>query len=372
MKYILITGGCGFIGSNLCCRLIEESKENFVICVDDLTSGYYQNVRVLENNNRFVFINFDIVDDFEKLEELIFENVNKKFKDNGNDLLLYQNQQISGIFPKISQIYHLASYASPVKYMEEPVKTLETCFNGTHNVIKLALKHVGCRILFSSTSEIYGEPLEHPQKETYFGNVNPIGPRSQYDEGKRVAEALLMTYFNRFNLDVRIARLFNTYGPKMAENDGRVVSNFVMSLLQRKPVTIYGNGEQTRSFCYIDDTVSGLITLMNNTSLDNINMDNVEKRNWGDELFNGWNGRIFNIGNPQEITINQLYEKLFELMNIGDDGYRIDDMVEYIEKRENDPLVRKPDITLAQKYLDWQPFVPLEDGLRQTIGYFLL
>jgi len=326
---ILITGGCGFIGSHLCKKLLDMDENNHIWCIDDLSSGN----NIIVNHPRYTFINHNII-----LSPLPIPDE------------LKQN--------KISQIYHLASYASPVKYEQEPIKTLETCFIGTQNIIKLTLEH-NATLLFTSTSEIYGEPLEHPQKETYFGNVNPNGPRSQYDEGKRVAESLLFTYWRKFGLKFKIVRLFNTYGPNMAKNDGRVISNFITKILNDEPVSIYGDGKQTRSFCYVEDTTDGIIKFMN-YNIENDDEDE-EKDKETDKL------KVVNIGNPDEITINELYSKIVSLMN--DDNLSVKSSVNYETARINDPLIRRPDITLANKF--WKPTTTLKVGLQKTINYFI-
>lgn len=304
-KTILVTGGAGFIGSHLCERLLAEGHK--VLCVDNFFTGSQENIRHLLNNDHFEVRRHDIVD------PLVVE---------------------------IDQIYNLACPASPVHYQFNPIKTIKTSTVGMVNMLGLA-KRVGARLLQASTSEIYGDPTEHPQKETYWGNVNPIGPRSCYDEGKRVAETLCMDYHREHDLDIRIVRIFNTYGPRMHPNDGRVVSNFIVQALRGEPITIYGDGSQTRSFCYVDDLVDGLIRMM------------------GMEDFTG----PVNLGNPRETTVDELSTMIRELTGSASK----------IEKRplpQDDPRQRQPDITLAKQKLGWEPTVSLEDGLTKTIAYF--
>ena len=312
MKTILITGGAGFIGSNLCEKLIDANK---IICMDNLITGSLSNIEPFRSHPNFTFINADITE-------------------------VYSLAQLEYI--KIDEIYHLASIASPDKYKKYSLETLNVNVIGTINVLNLCKFHK-CKLLFTSTSEIYGDPLVHPQHEEYFGNVNAIGERSCYDEGKRVSETYLYEYKKRYNLDVKIVRLFNTYGPKMDISDGRVVTNFIECILNKMPVKIYGSGNQTRSFCYIDDTVRALILMMSSDEFGPIN-----------------------IGNPNhELTILDL-KTAFEMI--------IDEPLDvvYLEKTQDDPMVRKPDISRAQGCLAWSPEIPLVDGLRKTLGYFQL
>jgi UDP-glucuronate decarboxylase len=304
-KKILVTGGAGFIGSHLCERLLAEGHD--VLCVDNFFTGSKENIRHLLNNDHFEVRRHDIVD------PLVVD---------------------------IDQIYNLACPASPVHYQFNPIKTIKTSTVGMVNMLGLA-KRVGARILQASTSEIYGDPTEHPQKETYWGNVNPIGPRSCYDEGKRVAETLCMDYHRQHGLDIRIVRIFNTYGPRMHPNDGRVVSNFIVQALRGEPITIYGDGSQTRSFCYVDDLVDGLIRMM-------------EAKDFVGPV---------NLGNPRETTVGELSTMIHDLTGSTSE----------IEKRplpQDDPRQRQPDILLAKEKLGWEPKVSLEDGLRKTIAYF--
>jgi UDP-glucuronate decarboxylase len=306
MKTILITGGAGFIGSHLSERLLKEG--NRVICVDNLFTGQEENIAHLLGEKNFKFIQHDIINPLE-LDE------------------------------KIDQVYNLACPASPVHYRENPIRTVKANIIGVINMLGLAKRHKA-RILQASTSEVYGDPLEHPQKESYLGNVNPIGPRACYDEGKRVAETLFFDYYREHGLEIRVARIFNTYGPRMSPNDGRVVSNFIVQALKGDDITIYGNGSQTRSFCYVSDLVDGLIKLMNSSEVGPINL-----------------------GNPAELTIAGIAEKILELTGSKS-------KIIYKELPENDPKKRKPDITLAKARLSWEPKVPLEEGLQQTIRYF--
>jgi UDP-glucuronate decarboxylase len=302
---ILVTGGTGFIGNHLCRKLLQQN--NHVICLDNNFTGSTENIKDLLNNPNFEFIQHDI---------------------------------INPIFLNVEQIYHLACPASPKAYQFDTIKTLKTNFIGTLNLLGLAKKN-NSRILITSTSEVYGDPSINPQVEEYWGNVNPIGPRSCYDEGKRVSETLMMEYHKNHNVDIRISRLFNTYGPNMSKDDGRVVSNFITQILENKDITIYGDGTQTRSFCYIDDTVNGIIKLMNN---------------------NNTIGPI-NIGNPHEVTIKELVDILLTMINTTS-------KIKYVELPLNDPKVRKPDISKASFFLDWKPIVHLELGLENTIKYF--
>ena len=306
-KIILVTGGAGFIGSHLCKKLLEQGNE--VICLDNFFTGSRQNINDLLGNPNFKLIEHNVV---------------------------------NPIFLNVDSIYHLACPASPVHYQHNPVETVRTNVMGTLNMLDLA-KKTGARFLQASTSEVYGDPLEHPQKETYFGNVNPIGVRSCYDEGKRAAETLCADFHREYNLNIKIVRIFNTYGPNMHTNDGRVVSNFIVQALKNEPITIYGSGSQTRSFQYIDDLIIGLIKMMENN-------DN-------------FMGPV-NLGNPDEFTIKELAEKVLKL--IPESKSRI----LYSELPNDDPRRRKPDITLAKEKLDWEPGVKLEDGLMKTIEYF--
>jgi UDP-glucuronate decarboxylase len=304
-KRILVTGGAGFIGSHLCEALLERGNE--VLCLDNFFTGSRENIKHLFNNYRFELIRHDVV----------------------NPILL-----------EVDQIYNLACPASPVHYQYNPVKTVKTSVMGTLNMLGLA-KRVRARILQASTSEVYGDPTTHPQPETYWGNVNCIGLRSCYDEGKRLAETLMMDYHRQNRVDIRIARIFNTYGPRMALDDGRVVSNFIVQALRDQPLTIYGDGSQTRSFCYVSDLIEGLIRLIEQ-----------------DDLM----GPV-NFGNPHEITMLQLAQVITDLT-----GSRAG--IEYRPLPPDDPVKRRPDITLAQTRLGWQPKVPFEEGLRATIDYF--
>jgi len=304
MTRILITGGAGFIGSHLCDYLIK--KGNDVICVDNLFSGSKDNIRHLLSHPCFKFIHHDITDP---------------------------------LFIEVDQIFHLACPASPVHYQYNPIKTIKTNVMGTINMLGLA-KRVGARILLSSTSEVYGNPKVHPQKEEYWGNVNPIGPRSCYDEGKRVAETLMMDYYRQNNVDIRIVRIFNTYGPRMALDDGRVISNFIVQALKGEPITVYGDGGQTRSFCYVSDLIEGLIKAMESDLIGPVNL-----------------------GNPNEIKIIELAKTILKLTNSKSE-------IVFRPLPPDDPIRRCPDITLARKRLNWQPIVPLEEGLKETMRYF--
>ena len=304
MKTILVTGGCGFIGSHLCEKLLELG--NYVICVDNMYSGCFDNIENIRNNCNFEFIRHDII----------------------NKLTI-----------EVDEIYHLACPASPKDYQYNGIKTIKTNVLGTLNILGLA-KRVNAKILLTSTSEVYGDPDISPQPEEYNGNVNTIGIRSCYDEGKRVAETLMMEYNRNCNVTTRIARIFNTYGPRLRENDGRVVSNFIVQALDNQDITIYGDGSQTRSFCYIDDMVDGLIKLMNNEY-----------------------SLPVNLGNPHEITVKELAETIIELT-------RSKSKLVYRNLPEDDPKKRNPDITKAKTILKWKPNICLKDGLEKTIEYF--
>lgn len=303
---VLVTGGAGFIGSHLCDALLNAGHE--VLCLDNLFSGARRNIRHLLDDSNFEFIRHDV---------------------------------IQPILLEVDQIYNLACPASPVHYQYNPVKTVKTNVLGTLNMLGLA-KRVRARILQASTSEVYGDPETHPQREEYWGHVNPIGPRSCYDEGKRVAETLMMDYHRQNRVSVRIARIFNTYGPRMSEHDGRVVSNLIVQALKTKPLTVYGDGTQTRSFCYISDLVTGLMSLM---ALEE------------DEA-----GPV-NLGNPTEMTILGLAEEILELT-----GSRSEIRRQPLPK--DDPVRRRPDISKANRLLEWQPGVALREGLLSTIDYF--
>jgi len=312
MKYILITGGAGFLGSNLCKFLLKDPN-NYIYCIDNLITGNIKNIEEFKNNKNFYFAISDITSD-NIINELLFTH--------------------------IDEIYHLACIASPPKYKKYSLKTLMTSFQGTKNMLDIALKYKA-KLLFTSTSEVYGDPLVHPQPEEYFGNVNTMGERSCYDEGKRVAETLIYEYRRLYNLNAKIIRIFNTYGPNMDIDDGRVITNFIKNILKDKPVVIYGDGTQTRSFCYVDDMIDGLYKMMNSDELGPIN-----------------------IGNPNcEFTLN-------ELVNVFEEILYKKVNVTYISATENDPKQRKPIIEKANILLNWNPKVNLENGLMQTYEYF--
>ncbi|MCX7793368.1 MAG: SDR family oxidoreductase [Thermodesulfovibrionales bacterium] len=305
-KRILVTGGAGFIGSHLCERLLAEGHE--VLCVDNFYTGRKANIAHLLSNPYFEVLRHDIT---------------------------------FPLYVEVDEIYHLACPASPVHYQFDPVQTTKTSVHGSINMLGLA-KRLKIKILLASTSEVYGDPTVHPQPETYWGNVNPIGPRACYDEGKRCAETLFFDYHRQHKLKIKIARIFNTYGPRMHPNDGRVVSNFIVQALRGEDITVYGDGTQTRSFCYIDDMIEGLIKLMNSP-------DDVT-------------GPI-NLGNPAEFSILELAETVIRLT-----GSR--SKIVYKPLPPDDPRQRCPDITLAKRILNWQPRTHLEDGLKKTIDYF--
>lgn len=304
-KTILVTGGAGFIGSHLCEKLIEQG--HYVTCLDNFFTGSKKNIEHLIGDTHFELIRHDIIEPI-RLEA--------------------------------DEIYNLACPASPIHYQYNAIKTVKTSVLGIINMLGIA-KRAKAKILQASTSEVYGDPLMHPQKEEYWGNVNPIGIRSCYDEGKRVAETLMMDYHRQHNVDIRIIRIFNTYGPRMAENDGRVVSNFIIQALKNQDITIYGDGLQTRSFCYVDDLVRGMMALMNK--------DNFYKP--------------VNVGNDGEFTIKELAEKVIKLTNSNS-------KIIYKPLPSDDPIKRRPDLTLARKELNYEPTVKLEDGLKKTINYF--
>ncbi|MFH0825533.1 MAG: UDP-glucuronic acid decarboxylase family protein [Pseudomonadota bacterium] len=305
MKNIVVTGGAGFIGSHLIEALL--GRGHAVVCLDNFFTGVKKNLTPFLHNPNFEFIRHDV---------------------------------IVPILLEADEVYHLACPASPVHYQSNPIKTLKTSVLGTLNMLGLA-KRVKARILSASTSEVYGDPLIHPQPETYHGNVNPVGPRACYDEGKRAAETLMIGYRDYNGVDIAIARIFNTYGPRMLPNDGRVVSNFICQALTGEDLTVYGDGTQTRSFCYVSDLVNGLIRLMES----------------------GETGPI-NLGNPVEVTVEELARKVLEFLP------EVSSKVVYRTLPKDDPTRRKPDITLAREKLGWAPTVPLDEGLRETIEYF--
>lgn len=302
----LVTGGAGFVGSHLCRFLLDKGHQ--VICVDNLFTGSKDNVRDLMPHPDFEFIRHDIV---------------------------------QPLHLEVQQIYNLACPAAPIHYQHNPIKTIKCSTVGMVNMLGLA-KRCNARIMQASTSEVYGDPTEHPQRETYWGNVNPIGPRSCYDEGKRVAESLMMDYHNQNGVETRIVRIFNTYGPNMAKNDGRVVPNFITQALENKPITVYGDGNQTRSFCYVSDLVEGFYLMMNNED--------------------GFIGPV-NLGNPIEITMLELAEIIKSTTGSSS-------QIALKELPKDDPRQRKPDITLAAQRLGWEPRVPFEEGIEETIAWF--
>lgn len=305
-KRILVTGGAGFLGSHLCKRLLDDGQE--VICADNCYTGTKLNIHHLLENPRFEFMRHDIT---------------------------------FPLYIEVDEIYNLACPASPFHYQYDPVQTTKTCVHGAINMLGLA-KRVNAKILQASTSEVYGNPTVHPQTESYWGYVNPIGPRSCYDEGKRCAETLFFDYHRQHHLKIKVARLFNTYGPNMHPNDGRVISNFIMQSLQKEPITIYGDGSQTRSFCFVDDMVEGLIRLMDS-----------------EDDFTG----PVNLGNPEEFTILETAKTVIDMTGS-------DSELEFKTLPTDDPIQRKPDISLAKRMLDWNPGIKLEDGLNETIKYF--
>jgi UDP-glucuronate decarboxylase len=306
MKRILVTGGAGFLGSHLCARLLDEGNE--VLCLDNFYTGQRSNVLELIKNPNFELMRHDIC---------------------------------FPVYVEVDEIYNLACPASPIHYQYDPVQTTKTSVHGAINVLGLA-KRLKASIFQASTSEVYGDPQVHPQPESYWGHVNPTGYRSCYDEGKRCAETLFFDYRRQHNLTIKVARIFNTYGPNMQPNDGRVVSNFIMQALHGNPITVYGEGDQTRSFCYVDDLIDGFVKLMDTP--------------------HGVTGPI-NLGNPSEFTILELAEKIIKLTNSKS-------KIVHKPLPKDDPIQRQPDITLAKKELKWEPTVKLEDGLKKTIKYF--
>ena len=304
-KKILITGGSGFLGSNLSKKLINN---NTIYCIDNLSTGNKKNLSEIIDKENFMFINHDVINPYDI---------------------------------EIDEIYNLASPASPIQYQTNPINTTKTNIFGAINSLDLAKKY-NAKILQASTSEIYGNPYIHPQTETYWGNVNPIGKRSCYDESKRCAESIFFDYHRQYKSNIKVVRIFNTYGPLMSINDGRVISNFIIQALKNKHISIFGNGSQTRSFCYVDDLINGIISIMNN-----------------ENRFTG----PMNLGSDQEISINELANLIINLTNSKSS-------ILYKKIPEDDPLKRKPDLSLSKKLIDWQPKVSLEDGLNKTIQYF--
>lgn len=326
-KVIVVTGGAGFVGSNLCIYLHSLSEDNHIICVDNLITGHLDNLREILSSPRFSFIEYDITQPV--CPALFGEHVD--------------------------EIYHLASIASPEKYKKYSMQTLLTSMNGTQRVLDYCVLY-NCKMLFTSTSEVYGDPLVHPQPETYYGNVNTVGERSCYDEGKRVAETLIYEYQKCFpELDLKIARLFNTYGPRMDLNDGRVITNFIRQVKRGHPIEIYGDGTQTRSFCYVDDTVRALVAFMSTQSSDVISVGPV------------------NIGNPHcEFTMNQLVDVFRKaLRREDDDNSNGAFAVKYLPRTQDDPMCRRPVITKAQELFGFNCVVGLEEGIQHVWDYFL-
>lgn len=305
-KRILVTGGAGFLGSHLIDRLLEQGHE--VICADNLFTGTKRNIEHLHNHSRFEFMRHDVT---------------------------------FPLYVEVDEIYNLACPASPVHYQHDPVQTTKTSVHGAINMLGLA-KRLRCKIFQASTSEVYGDPVVHPQPEEYWGNVNPIGPRSCYDEGKRCAETLFFDYWRQHDLEIKVGRIFNTYGPRMHHADGRVVSNFIVQALRGEPITIFGDGQQTRSFCYVDDLIESFIRMM--------------------ETDGSVTGPI-NLGNPGEFTIRELAEKTIAMTGSKSE------LIEF-PLPEDDPKQRQPDISKAQELLDWEPIVDLDQGLKRTIDYF--
>ncbi|WP_432472671.1 UDP-glucuronic acid decarboxylase family protein [Amphritea sp. HPY] len=305
-KKILVTGGAGFLGSHLCDRLLSDGHD--VLCVDNLYTGTKDNIKHLIANPFFELMRHDVT---------------------------------MPLYVEVDEIYNLACPASPIHYQHDPVQTTKTCVHGSINMLGLA-KRLNARILQASTSEVYGDPRIHPQTEDYWGHVNPIGSRSCYDEGKRCAETLFFDYYRQHNLDIKVARIFNTYGTRMHPNDGRVVSNFIVQALKNQSITVYGSGEQTRSFCYVDDLIEALVRMMGTG--------------------NSFTGPV-NLGNPVEFTILELAEKVIEMTGSSS-------KINFESLPQDDPIQRQPDISLARERLGWEPSISLEQGLKKTITYF--
>jgi UDP-glucuronate decarboxylase len=306
MKKILVTGGAGFLGSHLCERLV--ARGHHVLCVDNYFTGSKSNIQHLLSSSNFEVIRHDVC---------------------------------VPLYVEVDEIYNLACPASPKSYQKDPIQTMKTSFMGSYNLLGLA-KRTKAKIFQASTSEIYGDPFVHPQPESYWGNVNPLGPRACYDEGKRAAETLFMDYYRQHNVDVRVARIFNTYGPRMSVDDGRVVSNFIVQALQGLPLSVYGEGTQTRSFCYVDDLIDGILTLMESTSS---------------------GSQPVNLGNPHEVTVRSLAEQIQRLTGSTS-------RILNLPLPVDDPQQRQADITRATSILGWEPKIPLEQGLQKTIAYF--
>lgn len=305
-KRVLVTGGAGFLGSHICEKLIDQGCD--VLCADNFYTGTKDNISHLLNNPHFELVRHDIT---------------------------------FPLYLEVDQIFNMACPASPIHYQFDPVQTTKTSVHGSINMLGLA-KRVKARIFQASTSEVYGDPSVHPQDESYWGNVNPIGPRSCYDEGKRCAETLFFDYYRQYGVDIKVARIFNTYGPRMHPNDGRVVSNFIVQALKEEPISIYGDGKQTRSFCYVDDLVDGILKFMETTK--------------------GVTGPM-NLGNPTEIPVSRLAELVVELTGSKS-------KIEFHPRPQDDPKQRCPDIGFAKSCLSWEPKVPVEEGLKETIRYF--
>jgi nucleoside-diphosphate-sugar epimerase len=306
---VLVAGGAGFIGSHLCEQLLE--RDAHVVCLDDCSTGRHANVAHLLGDDRFTFVELDVV----------------------------EAASVRSVEGPFGAVLHFASPASPIEFVRRPIETLEAGSSGTRNLLDLARRD-GARFMLASTSEVYGDPLEHPQRESYWGNVNPIGERSVYDEAKRFAEAMTMAYHRHHGLEVRVARIFNTYGPRMRADDGRVVTNFVHQALRGAPLTVYGDGTQTRSFCFVDDEVAGLLALLDGDTIGPVN-----------------------IGNPNEFTMLEFAQLVIELTGSTSE-------IEFRPLPSDDPKVRRPDISLATEQLGWKPTTPLAEGLARTIAAF--
>jgi UDP-glucuronate decarboxylase len=316
---VIVTGGAGFIGRHLCSHLLEKEENVVVLCIDNLCSGSMNNIEDFMSHSNFLFLKKDVTD--LSIQNMIMDICNENHF-------------------QITEIYHLACMASPDKYKKYPIETLNTCFMGTQHMLQLAEKN-NARILLTSTSEVYGDPLIHPQPEEYYGNVNTVGERSCYDEGKRVAETLVYEY-RKHGIDAKIVRIFNTYGPYMDIDDGRVITNFIKQIINGEPLIMYGNGKQTRSFCYVDDMINGLVSMMKSAM----------------------HGPI-NLGNPDcEFTLLELAMKLETIVNMPL-------QIEFIDATENDPKQRKPDISKARLYLEFNPKIDLIEGVKRTMNYFI-
>lgn len=328
METSLVTGGAGFLGSHICDKLVNEG--HLVICLDNLLTGVKDNIEHLLDDERFAFVNHDVTEHIDL--DNFMSRADNSVSENGN--------------LELDNILHFASPASPADYHEYPIHTLKVGARGTRNTLGLA-KRTEARYILASSSEVYGDPEVNPQPEDYWGHVNPVGPRSVYDEAKRYAEAITMAYHNKHEIDVRISRIFNTYGPRMRLNDGRALPNFMRQAIKGKPLTVYGDGTQTRSFCYVDDLIDGIYKLLT----------------WNKNSSPGQIMPVFNLGNPDEISIIEFAKEIIEITGTKSD-------IKFEPLPDNDPKVRKPNISKAEKYLDWAPDISRAEGLKKVLEYF--